>query len=1518
MGLLDPLSRLLDPGRRRARRVWSSGGHAHIEVRPVDPSEVERFAQRLEAELGANDAVRWVEAGGVVGRVVVAFDEQAASAEELVELVESVEYEFGVQDQPFGPGEPPHPADVEPLVRTAAMIGGSAVGLGIAAVRRAARLPPMPLVAYAAAGLSTLEHQPRLRRLVEHGLGSKPAEAALALGSGVVQGLAGSPLGPVVDIAHRSARLAEMSARRTRWLEREPALCEAPSGHPKARPDVGVRGVPLAGGPIEEFEDRALPASLGGAGITLAATRSVPRTAAMLQAGLPKAAHYGREGFAAHVGRMLSSRGVLPLDPEALRKLDRVNWLVVDAGVLLSDERELSEILMVASANGDRAAGVEEAECRARGLFDGRSPSAVRRRGGWTLAPMARLGLEPPRGRKRAATRLARGGVLLGLVHRHALVALTGSRPRLRAGAKELIAAARLAGLDVAITGRDDGVAARLGCDRVVPDGSRLPRAIRLLQREGAVVLVVAGGGSAGLPAADVALGLRTASGPPPWAADLLAEDDDLAHAQLIIQACSVARRVARDSTLVATVGAATGAAAALLGRPSQAVGRTMNAVNAASAVALANGTRAGIELARLPMPSWPEPVPWHELEAHDALDRLGTPPGGLSLDEATRRQRPEAPAVPGPVLLARAVAAELVNPFTPILVSGAGLAAAVGSTVDALMVGGVMMVNALIGGVERQRADRAIERLDAQARQSVLTIRAGQEGLADTRHVVDGDLIRLRAGDTVPADCRIVDARALEVDESSLTGESLPVPKGVAPSFAPALADRSSMLFEGSAVAAGQATAVVVATGPDTEARRSAHLPGAVPPPSGLEARLRTLSRLSGPVAVASAGLLAGLAGLRGASLAETVESGVALSAAAVPEGLPLLTTVAQLSAARRLAERRALVRSRRAIEALGRVDVACVDKTGTLTEGRIALVALSDGVTEVPIDAPDLAPEARRILAASLRASPAPGRDDLLHAEDRALVDGAGTAAVTASDGADEWQRLAELPFESGRAYHAVLGNGNGSTRLLTVKGAPEVILARCSTWPAGGAVDRLTGPRRRRLMERAHDMAKRGLRVLAVAERDVPAAASLDADRIEGLAFVGFIAYSDPVRPEAAAALGDLQRAGVEVVMITGDHPSTAASIASELDLVDGKRIVTGPDLEAMDDDELADALPGIAVFARVTPLHKVRIVRAFQRAGRVVAMTGDGANDAQAIRLADVGIAFGERSTPAAKEAADLVVVDDRVETLVDALLEGRALWASARDAASILVGGNLGEIGFMVAGSAIDGRAPLNARQLLLVNLLTDTAPALAIAVRQPSRPTPEQLVREGPEASLGTLARDIVVRAALTSVGATGAWFVGRATGTRAHASTVGMTAVVGTQLGQTLLVGGRDPVVAAAGLGSAAILAGIVQTPGLSHAFGCRPLGPIGWTVSIAASAAATAGAVALPRVVSALPVGGSESRFALERASERAEALPELLDHQLRHRQDRRDDQRLQQTLHRRPLQGSGRPSSAKASGW
>jgi cation-transporting ATPase I len=696
-------------------------------------------------------------------------------------------------------------------------------------------------------------------------------------------------------------------------------------------------------------------------------------------------------------------------------------------------------------------------------------------------------------------------------------------------------------------------------------------------------------------------------------------------------------------------------------------------------------------------------------------------------------------------------------------------------------------------------------------------------------------------------------------VDETCLTGESLPVWKGAAPSFAPHVADRTSMLYEGTAIAAGDVDAVVVAVGADTEARSGERM-DALAPESGVEQRLRSLTALTTPIAVAGGLGIGALGAMRGVPVRDVVGSGVALTVAAVPEGLPLLATVAQVGAARRLSARGALPRTHRAIEALGRVNVACVDKTGTLTEGRIALAVVSDGVREEPLDR--LSAWARELVAAGVRASPESGNGDVPHPTDRALLEGANGLGVIGDGWAVDWQRVAELPFEPSRGYHAVLGAGNGEARL-TVKGAPEVVIARCSYVRREGVDVRLSAADRLELRKGVERLAHQGLRVLAVAERTVPAESILDEEAIEGLVLLGCLGFSDPVRPAAAAAVAGLRSAGVDVVMITGDHPSTAEGIGVELGLVDGRRVMTGHELDELAEDDLIAVLPEVGVFARVTPAHKVRIVCALQSAGKVVAMTGDGANDAPAIRLADVGIAFGERSTAAARDAADLVVLDDRIETIVDALLEGRALWASVREAVAILVGGNLGEMAFTIAGTVLAGRSPLNARQLLLVNLLTDVAPAMAVAVRQPSRPSPEDLIREGPEASLGaSLNRALAVRAIATAAGATGAWFAARATGTPRHADTVGLVALVGAQLGQTVLVGGGDPVVLLTGLGSAALLATIVQLPGLSHVFGCRPLGPVGWTIASASAALATAGAAFGPKILTPSRVMRSEQR--------------------------------------------------------
>jgi len=365
---------------------------------------------------------------------------------------------------------------------------------------------------------------------------------------------------------------------------------------------------------------------------------------------------------------------------------------------------------------------------------------------------------------------------------------------------------------------------------------------------------------------------------------------------------------------------------------------------------------------------------------------------------------------------------------------------------------------------------------------------------------------------------------------------------------------------------------------------------------------------------------------------------------------------------------------------------------------------------------------------------------------------------------------------------------------------------------------------------------------MRVLAVAERPASGRRKLTEDRVDELTFLGLVGLADPVRPTALEAVDGLRRAGLKVVMTTGDHPSTAEGIAAELGILDAGDLLTGPELDALSDEELDARLPRVSVFARVTPAHKVRIVQAYQRAGRVVAMTGDGANDAPAIRLADVGIALGERSTPAARFAADVVILDDRIESIVEAVLEGRSMWVSVREAAALLLGGNLGEIAFTVLGSLVPGPPPLDARQLLLLNLLTDTLPATTIAVRPPKDVAPDRLLREGPDRSLGpSLERAILWRASATAAGAGLAYFLARLTGLPARARTVALVALTASQLGQTLLAARHDPAVVAAGLACGAGLALAVQTPGVSHLLGCRPLGPIDWAIALGAAAFST-----------------------------------------------------------------------------
>ncbi|MET8524452.1 HAD-IC family P-type ATPase [Micromonospora sp. NPDC005172] len=1426
------------------RRVWSRPGRHHIEVHGVCQDGGDRLARQVEAALERLPGVAWARVNAPSGRVVVAVQAPEPRLRDLVAAISRIERTCDHEPDPEIP--PPHPPEEGPRTpRTLGALASDALGLTISAATRI--LPFTPLPGEVAGLLAAADLQPKLHAFVGRRLRSDPrADVIFPLAEAVVQGLTGRWTGIVLDGAQRMVQWGEARAQLAAWEKAEPRLTGDPERATARWPSVD-RPCPKPDGPVERYINRMLAA---GAAAAAAATpfAGPKRAAALGLSALPKAPGSGREGYAAQLGRVLARRGVIAMDRSVLRDLDRIDTLVLDAAVLGSERGVLADLAPAAGVD------VDEVAERAFTLFDPADPTGSRESDGWRLAPLSRLpggdhGDVPDGERLRTA-----GGQLLGLTNGGRLAALLRVEPEPAPGVDGLPAVARQAGLRLVVAGGDEQ---RYDfADALLPGGDRLADSVRGLQRDGAVVMLVSGDRVA-LGASDCGLGMSAPEELPPWGAHLLV-GTDLRVVALVIEATGAARRMTQQNIRLAMAGTGLGALGAFTAPPTQLPHRSLVAVNGAAGLAFANGVwRAS----RLPDRSdTPAPVAtaWHLMPVRTVLDRLDTTPDGLTNAEAQRRHDGHDtgggghPAGGG---LLRAFLDELSNPLTPVLAAGAVLSASFGSLVDAALVGSVVGGSALIGAVHERNTERSLAELLSRSAVTARVRRDGAEQVVAAEDLVLGDVIALEPGDSVPADCRVLESVGLEADESSLTGESLPVAKSSQAVVAAAIADRHSMLYEGTTVAAGHGTAVVVATGADTESGRSLALVRQAPPTSGVEARLGSLTSAAIPLAAGSAIAVAGAGLLRGVPLAETAATAANLAVASVPEGLPFLVSAAQLAAARRLAEHGALVRNPRTIEALGRVDVLCFDKTGTLTEGKLLLAGVGDGVGDryAPVDRLD--DRLRLTLATALRATPAADDpEELALQTDRAVRRGAATAQVVEQTGAAGWRAAGGLPFEPSRGYHASIGETDGHL-LLSVKGAPETVLPRCANRRTDGRQEPLDDAGRAELHRLLADRAGAGHRILAVAECHVDSAQITDSD-VRGLTFVGFLALADGVRESAAPAVRRIRQAGVHTIMITGDHPATAEAIAATISEHDEQRVVTASELDQLDDEALADRLSTTDVVARCTPTHKVRIIQALQKCGRTVAMTGDGANDAPAIRLADVGIALGQRGTPAARAAADLVVTDDRLETIIATLVEGRAMWSSVRHALSILVGGNLGEIAFSVLSAAATGRSALTGRQLLLVNLLTDLAPALAIAVRPPASDRTDGLLREGPDTSLGeTLSREIALRAASTTLGATVGWTLARYTGRQRRAGTVALVSLVGTQLGQTILAGGTSPAVLASTAASLGVLVVVVQTPGVSQFFGCTPLGPVGWTIGAGSALGATVANGALTRLVAHFP---------------------------------------------------------------
>ena len=736
----------------------------------------------------------------------------------------------------------------------------------------------------------------------------------------------------------------------------------------------------------------------------------------------------------------------------------------------------------------------------------------------------------------------------------------------------------------------------------------------------------------------------------------------------------------------------------------------------------------------------------WHALEASEVEARLGTSSSsGLTEPEATRRLEEHGP---NELQAAEAISPwrllfdQFKNVLILILLVAVGLSVALGHATEAVVIGVIVLLAAVLGFVQEYRAERAIEALGRMAAPTAAVVRDDTERAIPARELVPGDVVLLHAGDKVPADVRLTEVARLQAEESALTGESLPVEKQASAlerSDAP-VGDRTNMAYAGTAVTYGRGRALVVATGMETEFGGIARMLDAIergrtPLQQSLDKLALTLAR----AAIVIVLLVVGLGLLRGQPFLEMLLFGAALAVAVVPEALPAVITISLTLAAQRMVKRNALIRRLPATETLGSVSVICADKTGTLTKDEMTVRKLFvagrmfevsgagyEPVGEYSLDGSHVEPPNE--LIETLRAAVLSSDAHLVRSEDNgkwelrgdptegALVVAAEKAGVHREEVESRFPRANEIPFTSEAKRMTTLHRAPDGT-VAYEKGAPEVVLAACTRQRGPSGVTALDASGRESLLGVARELAGEAMRVLAVARR--PDATLENAER--DLTFLGLVAMIDPPRPEAKAAVRTCLHAGIRPLMITGDHPLTAQAIARELGILTDGGTLTGPELESMDDDELERRTATTQVYARVSPEHKLRVVTALQRQGHSVAMTGDGVNDAPALKQADIGVAMGITGTDVTKEAAEITLTDDNFASIVAAVEEGRSVFGNIKKYLMYLLSANLGEIGLLVGASLLGKPLPLSAVQILYINLATDGLPALALSV-DPAEP----------------------------------------------------------------------------------------------------------------------------------------------------------------------------------------------------